>query len=113
MKGLFYFEIGDFNMSKFFIVESFELHEGQLENWKSLSQEIDEDLSRSAEGFISRESGIDADGRVYCLVKWESKAHSEAFMNRLMAMDEWEEMLKQFSSILNMETEQRQEVELF
>ena len=62
-------------MNPFTIISSFELHEGQLENWKELSKNIDTDIAK-AEGFISRDSGIDADNRIYCIVKWESKARS-------------------------------------
>ncbi len=99
-------------MGQYFVIESFELHDGQLDNWKKLSKDIDEDISK-AEGFISRDSGIDSDGRVYCLVKWESKAHQEAFMNELMAREEWDEMMNYFASIANMDTDQRQEIQLF
>jgi hypothetical protein len=99
-------------MNPFTIVESFELHEGQLENWKALSKNIDIDIAKAA-GFVSRDSGIDADDRVYCIVKWESKAHQVAFMENLMAQEGSDEMMKQFGSIANMETEIRKEVELF
>ena len=54
-------------MSKYLVIESFELHEGQLDNWKEFSKEIDEGISK-AEGFISRDSGINEDKRVYCVV---------------------------------------------
>lgn len=99
-------------MSSYFVIESFDLHDEQLDNWKKLSKEIDEDISK-AEGFISRDSGIDKEKRVYCLVKWESKAHQEAFMGKLMASDNWENMMSYFSSIANMETDKRQELEIF
>jgi heme-degrading monooxygenase HmoA len=99
-------------MNPFTIIESFKLHDGQLENWKKLSKDIDTDIAK-AEGFISRDSGIDADSRVYCIVKWESKAHQEAFMKRLMAGEGADEMMKHFGSIANMETEIRNEVEIF
>ncbi|MEE9327974.1 MAG: hypothetical protein V3U71_11865 [Cocleimonas sp.] len=99
-------------MNPFTIIESFELHEGQLENWKALSEEIDKDIAK-AEGFVSRDSGIDAEDRVYCIVKWESKAHQEGFMENFMAQEGADEMMKQFGSIANMETETRKEVEIF
>jgi recombinational DNA repair protein RecT len=44
-------------MSQYFIIGTFELYEGQLENWKKLSKEIDIDMAE-ADGFISRDSGI-------------------------------------------------------
>ena len=99
-------------MSQFTIIESFELHEGQLENWKELSKKIDIDIAK-AEGFVSRDSGIDPDSRVYCIVKWESKSHQEAFMRSFTSQEGADEMMKYFGSIANMETEIRQEVDIF
>ncbi len=99
-------------MSKYFVIESFELYDGQLDNWKELSKEIDADISK-ADGFISRDSGIDNENRVYCLVKWKSKDHQEAFMRQLKARDDWENIMKYFSNIANMETDKRQEIEIF
>ncbi|MBT4835738.1 MAG: hypothetical protein HON94_00165 [Methylococcales bacterium] len=99
-------------MSEYFVIESFKLHDGQLDNWKKLSKEIDGDISK-ADGFISRDSGIDEDKRVYCLVKWKSKSHQEAFMKELMARDGWEAMMNDFGKIANMETDKRQEIEIF
>ncbi len=99
-------------MKPFTIIESFKLHEGQLENWKKLSKDIDTDIAK-AKGFISRDSGVDADDRVYCIVKWESKAHQEIFMQELMAGEGADEMMKHFGSIANMETEVRHEVDIF
>ena len=55
-------------MNAYTIIESFKLHDEQLENWKELSKKIDTDIAK-VEGFISRDSGIDSDSRVYCLVK--------------------------------------------
>lgn len=99
-------------VAKYFIVESFKLHDGQLENWKKLSREIDTDIAK-AEGFISRDSGIDADNLVYCLVKWQSKSHQKAFMKQLEARDGWDDMMMHFASIADMQTEKRQEIEIF
>ena len=103
---------GALQMNPFTIIESFELHDGQLENWKELSKTIDTDIAK-AEGFISRDSGIDADSRVYCIVKWESKAHQETFMAKFMSQEGADDMMKHFGSIANMETEIRQEVDIF
>ena len=103
---------GEPTMNPYTIIESFELHEGQLENWKELSKSIDTDIAK-AEGFISRDSGIDPDSRVYCIVKWESKTHQETFMKNLMSQEGSDEMMKHFGSIANMETEIRQEIDIF
>ena len=99
-------------MSEYFVIESFELYDEQLDNWIILSKEIDADISK-ADGFISRDSGIDSEKRVYCLVKWKSKDHQEEFMKQLMARDDWESMMNHFGSIANMETDKRQEIEIF
>lgn len=99
-------------MGKYFVIMSFYLHEGQLENWKKLSKEIDADISK-AKGFISRDSGIDADNRVYCLVKWESVEDKVAFRNELESREGWDKMMEHFGSIANMETATIQEISLF
>ena len=105
-------QTGAIQMNPYTIIESFELHDGQLKNWKKLSKTIDIDIAK-AEGFVSRDSGIDADNRVYCIVKWESKAHQETFMEKFMSQEGADEMMKHFGSIANMETEIRKEVEIF
>ncbi|QKQ24312.1 hypothetical protein HUE58_04060 [Candidatus Ruthia endofausta] len=52
-------------MSEHFVIMSFELNNQDLVNdWKTLSKKIDEDIAK-ADGFISRDSGVDEDGRVY------------------------------------------------
>jgi len=99
-------------MNGYTVIVSFELHDGQLENWKELSKEIDTGIAK-AEGFVSRDSGIDSDDRVYCIVKWEAKAHQEAFMEALMSQEGSDELMQRFGSIGNMETEKRQEVNIF
>ena len=99
-------------MEKYFIVISFELNDGQLDNWKKLSKDIDNDLA-SVDGFISRDSGVDDDNRVYCLVKWESRAHQERFRAELESREEWGDMMEYFGSIVNVQTEKRHEIDLF
>ena len=100
-------------MSECFEMMSFELHNEDLMNdWRALSKEIDADIA-NAEGFISRDSGVDENGRVYCLVKWQSKNHQKAFMQALEARSEWPQMMQQFGSIANMETAKNQTIELF
>lgn len=99
-------------MSEYFVIESFELHNGQLQNWTQLSKEIDTDIAK-ADGFISRDSGIDKNNRVYCLVKWQSRASQEAFMKLLEAREDWKAMMDSFAKIANMQTEKRQEIDIF
>ncbi len=100
-------------MSECFIIMSFELHNLQLiSDWKILSKEIDEDIAK-AEGFVSRDSGIDEQGRVYCLVKWQTKAHQESFRQQLESREQWPQMMAYFASIANMETVNTQVIEIF
>jgi len=99
-------------MGKYFIEVSFELHTGKLDDWKKLSEEINNDLS-NVEGFISRDSGIDENNRVYCLVKWESKAHQKKFRKQLESRENWNEMMNYFGSIVDVKTEKRNAVDLF
>ncbi|CAB5501573.1 hypothetical protein THERMOT_1449 [Bathymodiolus thermophilus thioautotrophic gill symbiont] len=100
-------------MSEYFVIMSFELNEKDLiDDWTALSKEIDEDIAK-ADGFISRDSGIDEHGRVYCLVKWQSKAHQETFKKLLEARQEWPQMMQHFSSIVNIETSINQAIEIF
>lgn len=99
-------------MNQYFIIMSFELHQRQLENWKTLSKEIDIDIAK-ADGFISRDSGIDEDGRVYCLVKWQSKTQQETFRRQLEAGNNWGDMMTKFASIANMETATNQQITIF
>jgi hypothetical protein len=99
-------------MSKFFVIESFELHDGQLENWKILSKEIDIYMAK-VEGFISRNSGIDENNKIYCLVKWQSKSYQEEAIKRLELRDDYNEIMAHFNNIANMQTNKRQEIEIF
>lgn len=100
-------------MGEYFVIMSFELNDKNLVNdWQALSKEIDKDISK-ADGFISRDSGIDENGRVYCLVKWQSKAHQENFKKLLESRKEWPQMMQHFASIANMETSTNQTIKIF
>ena len=100
-------------MSESIEMVSFELKDKNLlDDWKALSKEIDEDIAK-ADGFISRDSGMDEAGRVYCLVKWQTKAHQEKFMQQLTAREEWPKMMEYFGSIADMETMKPHHLALF
>jgi len=99
-------------MSQYFVNVSFKLNDGKLEDWKVLSKQIDEDIAK-AKGFISRDSGIDEDQTVYCLVKWQSKADQEIFLAELMAREDAPTMMAHFASIVNMETMSNTGIQLF
>ena len=91
-------------MSEYFAIVSFELNDKNLLNdWKVFSKEIDEDISQ-ADGFISRDSGIDENGKVYCLVKWQSEAHQQNFRKQLEANENWPKTIQRFGTIANMST---------
>jgi hypothetical protein len=100
-------------MSGYFVNMSFELNdESLLEDWKKLSAEISEDMAK-VDGFISRDSGVDEDGRMYCLVKWQSKTQQEAFRKTLESRADFPEIMAQFGKIGNMESSIYKMIELF
>ncbi|SSC07750.1 hypothetical protein [bacterium endosymbiont of Bathymodiolus sp. 5 South] len=100
-------------MSGFFVLVSFELNnKGLLSDWKILSKEIDDDIS-SVKGFISRDSGIDEQGYVYCLLKWQSRTYQEAFMRQLESRDDWPKTMEDFGRIANIETMTFKNIALF
>ena len=100
-------------MGEYLKVVSFELNdENLLNDWKVFSKEIDEDFA-SVEGFISRESGIDENGRIYCIVKWQSKTHQEEFMQRLTSSEDYPKIMEHFGSIANMDTMTPNNLEVF
>ncbi len=100
-------------MSGFFVLVSFELNDkGLLDDWKILSKEIDEDLS-GVKGFVSRDSGIDEQGYVHCLLKWQSKTYQEVFKKQLESRDDWPKIMENFGRIANRETMTSKNIELF
>lgn len=106
-------KIEESEMSGFFVLVSFELNnKGLLSDWKILSKEIDDDIS-SVKGFISRDSGIDEQGYVYCLLKWQSRTYQEAFMRQLESRDDWPKTMEDFGRIANMETMTFKNIALF
>ena len=100
-------------MGEYLKIVSFELNDKNLLNdWKVFSKEIDEDFA-NVEGFISRESGIDENGRIYCIVKWQSKTHQEKFMQRLTSSEDYPKIMEHFGSIANMDTMTPNNLEVF
>lgn len=100
-------------MSGFFVLVSFELNDrGLLNDWKIFSKEIDDNLS-GVKGFVSRDSGIDEQGYVYCLTKWQSRAYQEAFKKQLESRDDWPKIMADFGRIANMETMTFKNIVLF
>jgi heme-degrading monooxygenase HmoA len=99
-------------MSAYFVSVSFQLNPGKLEDWKAMSAEIDKDIAIK-KGFVSRDSGIDENNLVYCLVKWQSKDDQEAFKRSLEAQKVWSEMMENFANIVDMTTMESREIDLF
>ena len=87
------------------IIATLELNSaGLLADWKAISDEINEDLKANAQGFIDRDSSVDENGLVYCVLKWESQADSEAFMQGLSARPDFMVKMAEFSRVVKMET---------
>jgi hypothetical protein len=84
-----------------------------LEDWKRISADISADLKANATGFVSRESGIDEDGMLYCILQWNSVQDSEAFMQSLMIRPDFMEKMADFARVVNMETMSKKVIELF
>ncbi len=100
-------------MSEYFVIVSFELNSKDLlEDWKTLSKEIDEDIAQ-ADGFISRDSGVDENGRIYCLIKWQSEAHHQTFRQQLEARESWPKNMERFGAIANISTMTPNNLEVF
>ena len=104
----------EFHMSTIKIIATLQLNNPELlEEWKVISADINEDLKNNARGFISRESGIDADGLVYCILEWESREASEKFRKGLSSRPDFMEKMEDFSRVVNMESMTKKIVDLF
>ena len=75
-----------------------------LEDWKAVSAQIDRDLV-GVEGFISRDVVQADDGLIYCILKWESKAQQEKFMEELTERTDEKSMaiMVEFGRVVNVE----------
>jgi len=84
-----------------------------LEDWKRISADITADLQANAKGFVSRESGIDEEGTIYCILQWNSREESEAFMQSLPMRPDFMEKMAEFTRVVNMETMSKKIIDLF
>ncbi len=81
---------------------SFELINSNLkEEWKKMSDQISAGL-QGEDGFIYRDSAIDENGKVYCILKWESKEKAEASRKRMQK--KYQDAMESFAKIANMDT---------
>ena len=84
-----------------------------LEDWKKISADISADLKATATGFVSRESGVDENGLVYCILQWNSIEDSEAFMQSLPLRPNFMEKMADFARVVNMESMTKKVIALF
>lgn len=90
-------------MNKILQIVSFDLNgQNLLEDWKKMSTGITAKLQNSP-GFISRESAIGRDGKVYCVLHWENMKSQEAVKKMLEAPEMVGEM-KAFAVIANLQS---------
>lgn len=87
--------------------------ENLLEDWKMISSQINKDLE-GVDGFISRDSLRAEDGLIYCILKWESQAQQEKFMEALMARTDEQSMaiMAEFARVINVEEMTKEFLEL-
>ncbi len=92
---------------------SFRLKEDDmLEAWKEMSAEITIAMRKNAAGFISRDSGMDDKGNIYCILRWESREKMEA-SRKAFAEGDFAEEKRKFEALVDMQTMRQYEVELF
>jgi predicted ribosome quality control (RQC) complex YloA/Tae2 family protein len=90
-------------MKKVIQIVSFELNDKNLlEEWKVMSAEITAQL-KNAPGFIYRDSAIEENGKIYCVLKWES-IESQKAVRKMMESPEMEEKMEAFGKIANLQT---------
>ena len=92
-------------MSQIVLTVSFNLD--FVNDWKKISANISDDLV-GVDGFISRDSAVDDEGTIYCILKWESLKQQEAFMKSFEVREGASEMMAEFGRIVNMETMKRE-----
>ncbi len=81
-------------------------------DWKIMSDHITEELTNNADGFIYRDSAIGEDGKVYCILKWESQEKVDAF-EKILQSDEFKENMVEFAKIANVETMKTETLKVF
>ena len=90
-------------MKNITLLVEFELNDASLiEDWKKMSATITKQLT-TVDGFISRDSAIDKNGKIYCIVKWENMEKQAAF-RKILESDEFKDSMVEFGRIANMAT---------
>ncbi len=101
-------------MSKIMVIATLTLNdESFLADWKVISEKINADL-QGQDGFISRDSVRAEDGLIYCILKWESKAQQEKFMEILAQRDDEESLalMQEFGRVVNVESIKKEFLEV-
>ena len=92
-------------MKNMYVIVKFKLNEGSdVSEWKTMSDEIQKDITW-ADGLQFRDSGVDENGNVYCIIKWDTIEQQVTFR---AAMDKkfeaHPEMMKEFGRICDMKS---------
>jgi antibiotic biosynthesis monooxygenase (ABM) superfamily enzyme len=92
------------------VIAKFKLVSPEMgDQWKELSNQIQAGISQ-ADGFISRDTGVDEEGNLYCIVKFESKEQREA--NMKTAMENFPALFEKFTEVVDMSTMTKTEINL-
>ncbi len=90
-------------MNKILQIVSFELNDiNMMEDWKKMSIEITKSLN-NAPGFISRDSAVGKDNKIYCVLKWKNQEAQEN-VKRMLESPEMKKEMEAFARIANMQT---------
>lgn len=68
--------------------------------WKKMSDGITHSL-QGVDGFISRDSAVGEDGKVYCIIKWESLEKQQAF-RKILESEAFKNEMVEFAKIVNL-----------
>ena len=93
-------------MKNIYVIAKFKLHSLDLKDeWKKLSDIIGADMKENAKGLIFRDSTVDQEGNVQCILKWESLEAQQAFQKIMEERFKNEpEMVESFAKVADMST---------
>ena len=92
-------------MKEIYQIAKFKLNSLELKDeWKKMSKEIGEDMAGTT-GLIFRDSTIDEEGNVQCILKWESEEAQKQSEEEFQIMcKEQPEIMDNFGKLANMST---------
>ena len=92
-------------MENIYVIVKFKLNEGiEISEWKAISDEINKDIAW-ADWIQFRDSWVDENWNVYCILKWDSLEQQVTFramMDEKLAKQP--EKMKEFWRVCNMKT---------